>query len=81
MTRVFNREKTFLDPLLRPIEELIYRLTGVDENQEMRWTARTLQGRVIFIRGLCGWHWIRCHVQRRVVPRADEQGLDRSRKG
>src|SRR5260370_1294021 len=31
MTRVFNREKTFLDPVLRPIEKLVYRLTGVDE--------------------------------------------------
>ena len=30
MTRVFNREKTFLDPVLRPIEKLLYRLTGVD---------------------------------------------------
>jgi K+-transporting ATPase ATPase A chain len=38
MTRVFNREKTFLDPLLRPVERLVYRLTGVDENHEMRWT-------------------------------------------
>jgi K+-transporting ATPase ATPase A chain len=38
MTRVFNREKTFLDPLFRPIEKLVYRLTGVDEKREMRWT-------------------------------------------
>jgi K+-transporting ATPase ATPase A chain len=38
MTRVFNREKTFLDPLMRPIEKLVYRLTGVDETKEMRWT-------------------------------------------
>ncbi len=38
MTRVFNRERTFMDPLLRPIERLLYRLTGVDENHEMRWT-------------------------------------------
>ena len=38
MTRVFNRERTFLDPVLRPVERLIYRLTGVDENHEMRWT-------------------------------------------
>jgi potassium-transporting ATPase potassium-binding subunit len=38
MTRVFNRERTFMDPLLRPIERLIYRATGVDENHEMRWT-------------------------------------------
>ena len=37
MTRVFNREKTFLDPVLRPIEKLVYRLTGVDEATEMGW--------------------------------------------
>jgi K+-transporting ATPase ATPase A chain len=38
MTRVFNRERTWLDPVLRPIERLIYRATGVDETREMRWT-------------------------------------------
>jgi len=38
MAKVFNRERTFLDPVLRPIERLIYRLTGVNEGQEMRWT-------------------------------------------
>src|SRR5690348_14822149 len=38
MTRVFNREKTFIDPVLRPIERLLYRVTAVDENHEMRWT-------------------------------------------
>jgi K+-transporting ATPase ATPase A chain len=38
MTRVFNRDKTFLDPVLRPIERVVYRLTGVDEKHEMRWT-------------------------------------------
>ena len=38
MTHVFKRERTFLDPVLRPLERLIYRLTGVDEASEMRWT-------------------------------------------
>src|SRR5215472_3442787 len=38
LTRVFNRERTFLDFLLRPIERLLYRVAGVDENHEMRWT-------------------------------------------
>ncbi len=38
MARVFNREKTFMDPVLRPVERLLYRVTGVDENHEMRWT-------------------------------------------
>src|SRR3989454_2654381 len=38
MARVFNREKTFLDPIFRPVERLVYRLTGVDEKRETRWT-------------------------------------------
>ena len=29
MARVFARERTFLDPVLAPIERLIYRLSGV----------------------------------------------------
>lgn len=42
MARVFEREKTFLDPLLRPIERLIYRLTGVEEQREMDWKEYTV---------------------------------------
>jgi len=42
LTRVFNGEKTFLDLVLRPIEKLVYRLTGVDEQREMRWTEYTV---------------------------------------
>ena len=38
MARVFARERTWLDPLLRPVERLIYRLTRVNETHEMRWT-------------------------------------------
>src|ERR1700693_251712 len=38
MTRVFNRQKTFLDPVFRPVERLVYRRTGSDEKREMRWT-------------------------------------------
>ena len=38
MARVFSREKTFMDPVLQPIERLLYRVTTVDENHEMRWT-------------------------------------------
>ena len=42
MARVFNHEKTFLDPVLRPIERLIYKMTGVREENEMRWTEYAL---------------------------------------
>ncbi len=38
MARVFAGERTFLDPVLRPIERVIYRITGVDEKHEMQWT-------------------------------------------
>jgi K+-transporting ATPase ATPase A chain len=38
MAKVFSGERTFLDPVARPIERLLYRVTGVDEKHEMRWT-------------------------------------------
>jgi K+-transporting ATPase ATPase A chain len=38
MARVFSKEHTFLDFALRPIERLLYRVTGVDEEHEMPWT-------------------------------------------
>jgi len=42
MAKVFNRERTFLDPVMRPLERLLYRLTGVDESHEMAWTEYAL---------------------------------------
>ena len=38
MARVFTRQRTWLDPLMRPVERLVYRLTGVNQAHEMRWT-------------------------------------------
>ena len=38
MTAVFERRKTALDPVLVPCERLLYRLTGVNPEHEMRWT-------------------------------------------
>jgi potassium-transporting ATPase potassium-binding subunit len=37
MARVFEGERTWLDPLLRPIERLIYKLCGIDAENEMSW--------------------------------------------
>ena len=42
MMRVFSHEKTLLDPVLHPIEKLVYRLIAVDEKREMRWTEYTV---------------------------------------
>src|SRR5579872_6175334 len=48
MTRVFNRERTFLDPVLRPVERLIYRLTAVDEEREMGWKEYAVSMLVLY---------------------------------
>jgi K+-transporting ATPase ATPase A chain len=37
MTRVFQGERTFLHPVLRPVERAIYWCCGVDETQEQHW--------------------------------------------
>ena len=37
LARVLEGERTWLDPLLRPIERLIYKLGAVDAGQEMSW--------------------------------------------
>jgi len=42
MTAVFERRRTLLDPVLLPCERLLYRLTGVEANEEMRWTEYAL---------------------------------------
>jgi len=38
LSRVFERKFTWLDPILRPIERLIYRVSGIQEEKEMGWT-------------------------------------------
>ncbi|HEY4363135.1 MAG TPA: potassium-transporting ATPase subunit KdpA [Bryobacteraceae bacterium] len=38
MTKVFQGERTILHPVVRPVERLWYRLCGVQENVEQRWT-------------------------------------------
>jgi K+-transporting ATPase ATPase A chain len=37
--RVYERNWTFLDPALRPIERLIYRVCGIDESKEQDWKS------------------------------------------
>ncbi len=42
MTRVFNGERTFLSPVLRPVERGLYWAGGVDERREQHWLTYTL---------------------------------------
>jgi K+-transporting ATPase ATPase A chain len=37
ISRVFSGEKTWLDPIFRPLENGIYRLSGIDPRREMNW--------------------------------------------
>ncbi|MEA2918118.1 MAG: potassium-transporting ATPase potassium-binding subunit [Bradyrhizobium sp.] len=58
MTRVFNGERTFLSPILRPVEAGVYWVGGVDERREQHWLTYTVAmllfhvGGVLIIYGL-----------------------------
>ena len=47
MTRVFNGQRTFLTPILRPVELALYGAAGVDEKSEQGWLAYTV-GMLLF---------------------------------
>jgi len=48
MTRVFNGERTFLSPILRPVETVLYGIGGVDERREQTW--------VMYVVGMLFFH-------------------------
>ncbi len=52
MANVYEGKRTFLDPVLRPIERLIYRLCGVGPDQEMDWKTYAVAMMVFNIVGL-----------------------------
>jgi potassium-transporting ATPase potassium-binding subunit len=50
MTRVFSGERTFLSPLLRPVEVAIYKIAGVNERSEQHAVTYTI-GMLLFHAG------------------------------
>src|SRR6202045_3754454 len=52
MTRVFNGERTFLSPILRPVELVIYKIAGVDERQEQHAVSYTVGMLLFHVGGL-----------------------------
>ena len=40
--RVMEGERTFLSPVLRPVERFVYRVCGIDETSEQDWKAYTI---------------------------------------
>jgi potassium-transporting ATPase potassium-binding subunit len=41
MSRLFRGDRTFLHPVVNPVERLVYRVCGVQEEREQRWTEYT----------------------------------------
>ena len=41
MARLFEGKKTFLHPVIRPLESLTYKVIGIREESEQRWTQYT----------------------------------------
>jgi K+-transporting ATPase ATPase A chain len=52
MARVYQGERTFLDPVLRPVEKLIYRFSGVSSDQEMNWKVYAIAMLLFNVLGL-----------------------------
>ena len=42
MARVFEGERTFLTPVLGPVERGLYRISGIDETREQHWITYTV---------------------------------------
>jgi len=47
MANVYEGQRTFLSPVLRPIERLVYRVARIDEQSEVDWKRYTL-GMLLF---------------------------------
>jgi K+-transporting ATPase ATPase A chain len=52
MARVYRRERTFLDPVLGPVERLIYRVSKIDPNEEMDWKENAIAMLLFNLAGL-----------------------------
>src|ERR1700724_3760557 len=62
---VFERQRTFVDPVLRPVEQLLHRLLGVRADQEMTsgvylfsFLAFSAVGTALLFALLLGQHWL-----------------------
>src|SRR5262249_55031573 len=52
MTRVFDGERTFLSPVLRPVEAGLYRISGVDAKREQHWLTYTVSMLLFHVGGV-----------------------------
>ncbi len=52
MARVYQGERTFLDPVMRPVERVIYRLSGIKAGEEMNWKVYAIAMLLFNVLGL-----------------------------
>jgi K+-transporting ATPase ATPase A chain len=52
MAKVYQGEKTFLDPVFGPVERFVYRLAGVQADEEMNWKVYAIAMLVFNVLGL-----------------------------
>jgi potassium-transporting ATPase potassium-binding subunit len=52
MARVYQGQRTFLDPVLGPVERFIYRITGVNPGEDMNWKTYAIAAMLFNIFGL-----------------------------
>jgi potassium-transporting ATPase potassium-binding subunit len=58
MARVYQGERTFLDPALRPVERLIYKFSGVNADQDMNWKTYAIAVMVFNVLGLLAVYFL-----------------------
>jgi K+-transporting ATPase ATPase A chain len=52
ITKIFNGERTWLSPVLVPVERLFYRLCGVNPEEEQKWTGYALAMLIFSVAGM-----------------------------
>ena len=73
MSRVWNGERTWLDPVLRPVEAVFYKASGVDPTRSQGWLGYT--GALLAF-NLAGWLLLYAMLRLQGVLPLNPQGFD-----
>ena len=52
MAKIYQGERTFLDPVLRPVERFIYRVSGINSDEDMNWKTYAIAVMLFNVLGL-----------------------------
>src|SRR6516164_4048883 len=73
MTRVFNGERTFLSPVLGPVERAFYAASGINEREEQHWV---IYGFAMLVFSLAGFAILYALQRLQAVLPFNPQGFD-----